>query len=80
MGVVVRRVRNAPQNKRVLFFIRRNSCIRAWLLLWTYGWRGIDSETMRLEEVRKEPHYAKAGYIVGTLLRIAILVMLARTF
>lgn len=42
-------------------------------------WRGIDSETMKNEEVQKEPHYAKAGYIVGTLLRIAILVMLART-
>jgi len=41
-------------------------------------WRGIDSETMRLEEVQKEPHYAKAGYIVGTLLRVAIIVLLAR--
>ena len=42
-------------------------------------WRGIDSETMRNEDVKKEPHYAKAGYIVGTLLRVAIIVLLART-
>ena len=40
-------------------------------------WRGIDS-AMQYEEVQKEPHYAKAGYIVGTLLRIAIIVLLAR--
>jgi len=43
-------------------------------------WRGIDSETMKNEDVKKEPHYAKAGYIVGTLLRVAIIVLLARTF
>jgi len=42
-------------------------------------WRGIDSETMRNEDVRKEPHYAKAGYVVGTLLRVAIIVLLARS-
>jgi len=42
-------------------------------------WRGIDSETMKNEDVKKEPHYAKAGYIVGTLLRIAIIVLLARS-
>jgi len=41
-------------------------------------WRGIDS-AMQYEEVRKEPHYAKAGYIVGTLLRIGCIVLLART-
>ena len=41
-------------------------------------WRGIDSETMRNEDVRKEPHYAKAGYIIGTLVRIAVIVAVAK--
>jgi len=42
-------------------------------------WKGIDSATMQNPDVQKEVHYAKGGYILGTFLRIAIIIILAKT-
>ena len=39
-------------------------------------WKGLDSETLSNPDVQKEPHYAKGGYIVGTLLRVAIILLI----
>jgi len=36
-------------------------------------WNGIDNATMEYHEVLEEPHYARGGYIVGTLFRIAMI-------
>ena len=41
-------------------------------------WKGIDCMTLQNPDVKKEPHYAKGGYILGTFLRIAIIVFLAK--
>lgn len=35
-------------------------------------WKGMDSQTMQNPDVKKEPHYAYCGYVVGTLIRLAI--------
>jgi len=39
-------------------------------------WKGLDSETLNNPDVQKEPHYAKGGYILGTLLRVAIILLI----
>ena len=39
-------------------------------------WRGLDSETLKNPDVIAEPHYAKGGYIVGTVLRWVIILSL----
>jgi len=36
-------------------------------------WRGIDSDILNNPDVRKEPHYCYGGYILGTILRWAII-------
>lgn len=43
-------------------------------------WKGIDSETMKNPDVQKEPHYAKFGFILGTLLRWAIVLTVGYSF
>ena len=42
-------------------------------------WKGIDSSTMQNPDVLEEPHYAKGGFILGTFVRIAIIVLLSKT-
>ncbi|RLG32919.1 hypothetical protein DRN97_06235 [Methanosarcinales archaeon] len=42
-------------------------------------WKGIDSETMKNPDVIKEPHYAKGGYILGTFLKIAIILLIGKS-
>jgi len=41
-------------------------------------WKGLDSETLNNPDVQKEPHYTRGGYIVGTLLRVAIILLIGR--
>ena len=39
-------------------------------------WKGLDSETLNNPDVKKEPHYCRGGYILGTLLRVAIILLI----
>ena len=41
-------------------------------------WKGIDSETMQNPDVIREPHYAKGGYILGTMLRVGVILLLGK--
>ena len=41
-------------------------------------WKGIDSETMKNPDVVMEPHYAKGGYVLGTMLRVAIILLVGK--
>lgn len=36
-------------------------------------WKGMDDATLQNEDVIAEIHYARGGYIFGTLLRISII-------
>lgn len=39
-------------------------------------WKGIDSEVMKNPDVVAEPHYCYGGYVLGTILRWAIIITL----
>lgn len=39
-------------------------------------WKGLDAETLKNPDVVAEPHYAKLGYVVGTILRWTIIITL----
>jgi len=41
-------------------------------------WKGIDSETMQNPDVIQEPHYVKGGYILGTMLRVGIILLIGK--
>ena len=41
-------------------------------------WKGIDSETMQNPDVVLEPHYAKGGYVLGTMLRVGIILLVGK--
>lgn len=41
-------------------------------------WKGLDSETMRNPDVQKELHYAKGGYVVGTVMRVVIILLIGK--
>ena len=41
-------------------------------------WKGIDSETMKNPDVVVEPHYCKGGYILGTILRVGIILLIGK--
>ena len=41
-------------------------------------WKGLDDKTMQNPDVKAEIHYAKGGYIAGTLLRWAMIISLLR--
>ena len=41
-------------------------------------WKGIDSETMQNPDVVLEPHYTKGGYVLGTVLRVAIILLVGK--
>ena len=41
-------------------------------------WKGIDSETMKNPDVVGEEHYIKGGYILGTVLRVAIILLVGK--
>lgn len=43
-------------------------------------WRGIDSKTMDNPDVKEEPHYAKGGYILGSILRWVIILTVGYKF
>lgn len=43
-------------------------------------WGGIDSEKMKNPDVQVEPHYAYFGYILGTLIRWAIIITVSCKF
>jgi len=43
-------------------------------------WRGIDSTTLENPDVKKEPHYCYGGYVLGTLLRWAIILSVGYRF
>ena len=40
-------------------------------------WKGIDSEVMKNPDVEKEPHYCYGGYVLGTILRWAMIISFA---
>jgi len=39
-------------------------------------WKGIDAGTLKNPDVVAEPHYAKLGYVVGTILRWVMILFL----
>ena len=39
-------------------------------------WKGLDAETLKNPDVVAEPHYAKLGYVLGTILRWIIIITL----
>ena len=43
-------------------------------------WRGIDSQILSNPDVQVEPHYCYGGYILGTLLRWGIILMMGYKF
>jgi len=43
-------------------------------------WRGIDSNILNNPDVEKEPHYCYGGYVLGTLLRWAIILTVGYKF
>ena len=42
-------------------------------------WKGIDSETMKNPDVVAEIAYTKGGYVLGTVLRVAIILLIGKT-
>jgi hypothetical protein len=42
-------------------------------------WKGIDSETMKNPDVIAEIAYTKGGYVLGTLIRVAIILLVGKT-
>lgn len=68
-------------NKKELLneFLSTHQEIHAFVLGIYSGlteWKGLDSETMQNPDVEAEPHYAKGGYIIGTLIRWIMLLTL----
>jgi len=43
-------------------------------------WRGVDSNILNNPDVKKEPHYCYGGYVLGTLLRWAIILTVGYKF
>lgn len=43
-------------------------------------WHGIENKHFKNPDVKAEPHYCYGGYIVGTLLRWAIILTAGYTF
>lgn len=43
-------------------------------------WKGLDSETLNNPDVKAEPHYGRGGYILGVLLRWAIILTVGYAF
>lgn len=41
-------------------------------------WKGIDSETMKNPDVVAEIAYTKGGYVLGTILRVAIILLVGK--
>ena len=41
-------------------------------------WKGLDDKTMKNPDVILEPHYAKGGYVLGTVLRVAIILLIGK--
>lgn len=39
-------------------------------------WKGLDSDTLNNRDVQAEIAYSKGGYILGTLLRVAIILLI----
>jgi hypothetical protein len=39
-------------------------------------WKGLDDEAMKNPDVLVEPHYARGGYILGTILRVGIILLI----
>ena len=39
-------------------------------------WKGLDSDTLQNPDVISEIHYAKFGYIIGTILRLVMILTL----
>lgn len=42
-------------------------------------WKGLDDRTMKNPDVILEPHYAKGGYILGTVLRVGIILLIGKS-
>ena len=42
-------------------------------------WKGIDSETLKNSDVVAELHYARGGYVLGTIIRVAIILLVGKT-
>ena len=41
-------------------------------------WKGIKETTWENEDCKKEPHYVKGGYILGTFIRWIFLIILTK--
>jgi len=41
-------------------------------------WKGLSDETKENPDVIGEEHYAKGGYVIGTLIRVAIILLIGR--